>query len=847
MPPAAKEAPAAPPQEDAAGDGGEEIDTFSSYVMPKGSLPKCLLKALVERAASGAAASGGTSNKSSSNSVTNNGITTSETGTSTVSPPSNSDEEEIIEILDTNSKSGFEQQQPFSAAATSSESVIDLCESDVSNHAKEQLVMSDDTTKTDDALSNNGMNEKDLSLLSKIPSHTSPACESALLSSVTAPRAPEQAGETLLELAKTGALSPLQLEGATLAIARHNRLLVEQPADTPTFAAAGLTSLMDTATSSNNTIRAGFFLGDGAGVGKGRQIAAVLRDSLCRGRTRHLWVSVSRELCLDAKRDLQDLGCHVEVHDGSELLNQTGGSSSKGLGAGGSLGKGVLFVTYPLLVSGKGKRMEEIINWLSGDSKTISDKSNGKTAAQKAHQKLNRKLNAERSFSGVIIFDECHRAKNMEAGTQTAKLVMELQARLPHARVLYCSATGVSDLKHMVYATRLGLWGAGNVLYPTFQSFHQALTNRGVGSLEMLALEMKQKGTFVARTLAWDGAEFETIKVKLREQQIASYDAAVQWWYMTKRSIEAALAHMGVPAPKPLWRAYWSAHQRFFKELCICAKLPDVVDKAQQYLEEGCAIVIGLQSTGEAGTQCALEEMEEQILTDAGQNASFRRSNSVKMDFEDVTLPSLVSTAQSIMGSFVRNHFPVAPPPQEVPKVPPMPPGGFSSEDERLQHMHWQAERIENLSPPEPIAELVELRKIVLESSKQLVLPPNPLDDLIDRLGGVDQVAEMTGRSGQIVRAGENEYKFVKRLGLPTKQKYGLSMPTSSDDADRLNIVEKRKFMEGKKSVAIISDAASTGISLHAAENSGAAHKRRVHFTIEVRPACINLVFTILH
>lgn len=669
--------------------------------MPYKSLPRCLLNALLE----------------------------SNTDSLKVSPVSQT-KEEIIEISDT-SNMDFEDSAA-ATATTASDAVIDLCESDASNHAKEEgdVKMSGITSSTDNK--DDDIDGELKLALSKIPSHTSLACESALLSSVSAPRAPEQAGETLIELAKSGALSPLQLEGATLAIARHNRLLVDVPTEST---AAGLSS-----SNVRNTIRAGFLVGDGAGVGKGRQIAAVLRDSLCRGRQRHLWVSVSRELCLDAKRDLQDVACHVDVHDGSELLNQTsGGSASKGLGAGGSLGKSVLFVTYPLLVSGKGKRLEEIISWLSA-SNSIGNKSAGKSSA--ADQKHSRKLDAERSFSGVIVFDECHKAKNMEAGTQTAKMVMELQSRLPHARVLYCSATGVSDLKHMVYATRLGLWGAGNVLYPTFQTFQKALMNRGVGSLEMLALEMKQKGTFVARTLSWDGADFETMEVKLRDKQIASYDAAVEWWYMLKRQMETALAHIGAPAPKTLWRAYWSAHQRFFKELCICAKLPDVVSKAQKYLEEGCAIVIGLQSTGEAGTQSALEELEEQIVADAGPDASLRRSNSGRIDFEDVVLSSLVSTAQSIMTNLVRTHFPVTPPPQEPPKVPPAPAGGFSNDAERLQHMQWEAEaeRIKNLPLPEPIAELVELRNIVLESIKTLVLPPNPLDGLIDRLGGVNQV-----------------------------------------------------------------------------------------------------------
>jgi hypothetical protein len=96
----------------------------------------------------------------------------------------------------------------------------------------------------------------------------------------------------------------------------------------------------------------------------------------------------------------------------------------------------------------------------------------------------------------------------------------------------------------------------------------------------------------------------------------------------------------------------------------------------------------------------------------------------------------------------------------------------------------------------------------------------------------------LTGRSGRIVRYKESrQFRYVRRLdGTSSKQKsYGLCMPKSAEDCDKLNIVEKKKFMDGRKSVVIISDAASTGISLHAAKGSGAAHKRRVHFTIEVR------------
>ena len=332
---------------------------------------------------------------------------------------------------------------------------------------------------------------------------------------------PDQAASTALELAREGKLSPLQAEGVTLAINRFRRA----------FTAKG-SGRNDSGT------RAGFFLGDGAGIGKGRQISATIRDALCRnhGRGRLLWISASRELVQDARRDLSDVGCHIDVHDGADVLDQmsSGGSGmsaaarkkSKGLGACGSLGKGALFITYSLLVSGK--RMENIVSWLAGEEDSASSTTGGSTgttkkkawtspakaAVERAQRELalrEKRARLERSYTGLIVFDEAHKAKNLEQDTRTARLVLAIQECLPNARVLYCSATGVSDLKHVAYASRLGLWGAANPLYPTFDNFRDALAKRGVGAMETLALEMKRKGVFMARTLSWDGAEFLTL------------------------------------------------------------------------------------------------------------------------------------------------------------------------------------------------------------------------------------------------------------------------------------------------------------------------------------------------
>ena len=616
----------------------------------------------------------------------------------------------------------------------------------------------------------------------------------------------------MLELVRDGKLSPLQAEGVTLAINRFRRV----------FTTKG---------SGKNDVgtRAGFFLGDGAGIGKGRQISATIRDALCRnhGRGRHLWISVSRELVQDARRDLADVGCHVDVHDGADVLDQmsssssSGGSSSmsaaarkksKGLGAGGSLGKGVLFITYSLLVSGK--RMENIISWLAGEEDSASSTTIGTTKkkvastspaeaaverAQREQLLREKRARLERSYTGLIVFDEAHKAKNLEQDTRTARLVLAIQERLPNARVLYCSATGVSDLKHMAYASRLGLWGAANPLYPTFDNFKDTLAKRGVGAMEMLALEMKRKGVFMARTLSWDGAEFDSCVVKLSKKQIRSYDGAVQWWFDVKEQIEAALDLMGISAPKLLWRVYWSSIQRFFREMCIAAKVDDISKQAQEYMDKDHAIVIGLQTTGEAGMEVALEELAE---------ALGETNDAKQIDFEDLEFPILVSTCASIMSNFVRNHFPIALPPPDMPKVPPVPSAGASDWDKaEYLRISELAERISSMPDPEPIPELLERRRNLLEAIRLLDLPPNTLDDLIDRLGGVDNVAEMTGRSGRVLRDEKSGmYRYVKRFGGPSNQKsYGLSMPVSrEDETDRLNIVEKRKFMQGNKSVAII-------------------------------------------
>lgn len=81
-----------------------------------------------------------------------------------------------------------------------------------------------------------------------------------------------------------------------------------------------------------------------------------------------------------------------------------------------------------------------------------------------------------------IVFDECHKAKNLvptgaSKPSKTGLTVLQLQKKLPKARIVYCSATGASEPRNMAYMSRLGIWGP-NTQFPTFHDFIKAVERR---------------------------------------------------------------------------------------------------------------------------------------------------------------------------------------------------------------------------------------------------------------------------------------------------------------------------------------------------------------------------------
>uniref|UniRef100_A0A8C5UCS7 Protein strawberry notch homolog 1 n=1 Tax=Malurus cyaneus samueli TaxID=2593467 RepID=A0A8C5UCS7_9PASS len=572
--------------------------------------------------------------------------------------------------------------------------------------------------------------------------HPDPVVETSSLSSVTPPDVWYQTSISE-ETIDSGWLSALQLEAITYAAQQHETFLP-------------------------NGDRAGFLIGDGAGVGKGRTIAGIIYENYLLGRKRAVWFSVSNDLKYDAERDLRDIGAkNILVHS----LNKI---SSK---HNGSVKKGVIFATYSSLIGesqsgGKYKtRLKQLLHWCGED------------------------------FDGVIVFDECHKAKNLcpvgsSKPTKTGLAVLELQNKLPKARVVYASATGASEPRNMAYMNRLGIWGEGTP-FREFSDFIQAVERRGVGAMEIVAMDMKLRGMYIARQLSFSGVTFKIDEVLLSQEYVKMYNKSVKLWVSARERFQQAadLIDAEQRMKKSMWGQFWSAHQRFFKYLCIASKVKRVVQLAREEIKNGKCVVIGLQSTGEARTLEALEEGGGELN-----------------DF--------VSTAKGVFQSLIEKHFP-APDRKKL----------FSllgidltaqSNNNSPRDSPCKENKIKKRKGNDAVERAQQMKKELLDKLEKLAedLPPNTLDELIDELGGPENVAEMTGRKGRVVSNDDGSISYESRSELDVP-------------VEILNITEKQRFMDGDKNIAIISEAASSGISLQA-DRRAKNQRRRVHMTLEL-------------
>jgi len=522
--------------------------------------------------------------------------------------------------------------------------------------------------------------------------HPDTLVESMAMASVTPPK-PTYRPHTLCGIVEGGTLSEAQLESVIYAGEAHSGHLAGRWTVDASF--DNLKVAGDDAADAVR-FRRGWFLGDGTGAGKGRQVAGIILDNWFKGRRRHVWISKSDKLIEDAQRDWSALGQEKLLVTPLSRFRQ---------GRPIQLQEGILFVTFATLRSdereGKRSRVQQIVDWLGAN------------------------------FDGVVVFDEGHAMANAAGGktergdkaaSQQGRAGLRLQRALPDARVVYVSATGATDVESLAYAERLGLWGGADFPFPTRAEFIAAIEDGGVAAMEVLARDLKALGLYASRSLSFDGVEYDFLEHRLTDEQVRIYDAYAQAFQVIHNHLDAAMQAAGITgatgtlnrnAKAAARSAFESSKQRFFNHLLISMKTPSLVTSIEADLEQGHAPIVQIVSTGEALTERRLAQIPTSEWNDIQIDVTPRE---YVLDY--------------LMHSFPTQLF------EEFSDGE----GNLSSRP--VYHPHGQ---------PVLCREAVRRRDELVEKLGSLPAVPTALDQIVQHFG-TGLVAEITGRSRRIVR-----------------------------------------------------------------------------------------------
>ena len=499
--------------------------------------------------------------------------------------------------------------------------------------------------------------------------------------------------------------------------------------------------------------RKGFFIGDGTGVGKGRQIAGIILDNFMQGRKKAVWISKNNDLFGDAVRDWtattgrskDEVFSHSKIKSGGKITNA----------------EGILFSTYDTLKSEKGgNRLEQIVSWLGED------------------------------FDGVIAFDEAHAMGNLfgkkskfgkSKGSLVAQAGVELQRRLPNARIVYVSATAATEVDNLAYAERIGLWGPGTA-FNNAQDFISKIGSSGLAAMELVIRDMKAMGSYVARSISYNGVNYDTVEHALDPMQTEIYNTMSRAWQKTMANVQSALETTGgkynSTARQKALGNFYSSMQRFYNQVLTSMSMPSVIADMKKELAAGHSCVLQIVNTNEAQQNKKLAEA---------------KANGDSLDDLDLT------PRESLIG-YLMNSFPT----QMYEE--------YTDDDGNIKSRPV----MDSKGNPVQDKDAIRKRDSLIDEVNQMSIPDGPLEMLFD-VFGTEMVAENTGRSRRVV---------------PKKQSDGSVSRVEERRTLNHRTADVQAFQDGKKRVLVFSDAGGTGKSYHA-DRTEKNQQLRIHYVLQ--------------
>jgi hypothetical protein len=282
---------------------------------------------------------------------------------------------------------------------------------------------------------------------------------------------------------------------------------------------------------------AGVVIGDQTGVGKGRQVAAIIKWAMQHGRT-PVFVTEKPTLYADMYRDLADIGIAkprifmtnsgetVPVNDDGDVLkSKPRDAHMEEMGKMTATGKmpdhDAIFTTYSQMQTVKGQPTPRMAF-----------------------------LRAMVSNDGVLILDESHNAGGTEKSQQRGKKGAEELNRAKFARELVQLASGVV-YSSATYAKRpsvMDLYSKTDMrlAVDNMDKLGELVARGGVPMQQVVAAMLSRAGQYLRRERSFDGVQYNTSLVDVDRDVYESFsDSIHRIQVFSEQHVKPAAEHIG--------------------------------------------------------------------------------------------------------------------------------------------------------------------------------------------------------------------------------------------------------------------------------------------------------------